>query len=354
MIVHTFALPIAVFYAPYIPSGYHIFALHVCFKYVCWAGDSKFLASWLTAIIKCSRCCQKVNLYWLCILILYCRTLPDGRQDKHAIAYLSMTDREKFVRFLEKHPFLTNHVSQSTFYKYKPYWLRPTKWLTCKCPTCTEMEGLYATYARVVPLWHANDAKAGTFDNTPPASVATVDRPAETFCWHCRLYNPLHASGPDIPAVADRGLEKLYRASVCSHGLSFDAKTTRDCAHGICLSWFSFDTELTFFWVGVRVCTHGSGPLFRDHIRNSSGTGIDSQLQNDDHDDVEEDKDDGASPVAQDKAACSKRETQLAADTKALGVVSLRAMSWNTFLYCRYGPFRRIKFRVLSLAEWVT
>ena len=115
---------------------------------------------------------------------------------------------------------------------------------------------------------------------------------------------------------------------------------------------------LHFLVLGVKVCTHGSGPLFQGHARNSPGTLAsqdDDHDDHDDHDDLEEDKDDGASPVVQDKTDYSKREAQLASDTKALGVLCICWTCYVAPFICnRYGLFRQIKFHVLYLAGWVT
>ena len=132
-----------------------------------------------------------------------------------------------YQRMISESPYLANCVSFSTFLKYKPYWLRPAKWLTCACPKCYEIKCFNKTYARVVPLWHAQDAKDKVFNNTRPPDVAP-DRDHETYCWHCRMHNPLHASQPS-PST---DLNALFKMSVCEAGGNISPESARTCAHG--------------------------------------------------------------------------------------------------------------------------
>ena len=155
--------------------------------------------------------------------------------NEHPIAYLNITDREVYLNLLKspEYSYLSNFCSFSSFVRYKPFWLKPAKWLTCQCPKCLEIKDLYATYTRAVRSWHLNDAKAGVFANPRPIKAQSLDGVADTYCWHCRLYNPLHNSLPSPPSIAEGGLDHLYAISVCANGVEFDAKSKPECANGL-------------------------------------------------------------------------------------------------------------------------
>lgn len=148
----------------------------------------------------------------------------------HAIAYHHDTDKVVFDKFLLQYPQLAGSVSQQTFVNYKPFWLRPAKWLTCRCPKCYEIEAFYKAYTRVVHDWHEEDARSKGFTNARPEG-SSLDLEEETHCWQCRLHNPFYELQPSpSPAV---NLEKLYNLAMCERSRNFTAETSRECAHGL-------------------------------------------------------------------------------------------------------------------------
>ena len=122
------------------------------------------------------------------------------RWNSHDIAYLSDTDTALHERFCQQFPHLRSGVSFSSFKKYKPYWMRPHKWLTCKCPKCYEMECFLKAGRRKFVQWH--DGK----------------------CAACSSGNPLWGF--------KGGLHELYELAVCDTAHVFSSETTLDCAHG--------------------------------------------------------------------------------------------------------------------------
>ena len=53
--------------------------------------------------------------------------------------YTAKADSAIWADFCDDHPNLRQYVSRSVFMGAKPFYLRPHKWLTCKCPLCHEM-----------------------------------------------------------------------------------------------------------------------------------------------------------------------------------------------------------------------
>ena len=143
----------------------------------------------------------------------------------HEIAYQREGDRVLYAKLIHEMPYLANCVSYSTFRQHKPYWLRPAKWLTCECPSCYELKCMHKTYARVVPVWHEQDAKAKLFVNPRPSNAPT-DSPetTETYCWTCRLHNSLYSVGD---------VSELFKIAVCQHAHTFSAESSAACAHGM-------------------------------------------------------------------------------------------------------------------------
>ena len=55
------------------------------------------------------------------------------------VMYTAKADSAIWADFCDDHPNLRQYVSRSVFMGAKPFYLRPHKWLTCKCPLCHEM-----------------------------------------------------------------------------------------------------------------------------------------------------------------------------------------------------------------------
>ena len=158
------------------------------------------------------------------------RNLSRNVWQTHNKAYLYDSDEEKWKLFQVEYPHLLRFVSRATFIANKPYWLRPAKWLTCMCPKCHEIKDFARTFAKAAPLWHAEDAERGKFENTAPDGQEGV-HPAP-HCWKCFQHNPLYGGEPDPLKHFPEQAEALYRMSVCAHAANLDAQATVECADG--------------------------------------------------------------------------------------------------------------------------
>lgn len=149
-----------------------------------------------------------------------------GRFQEEQKRYVTDTDRALFSYFLTENGHLESSVSFSTFYKYKPFWIYPHKWLTCKCPKCLEVESFFTDYKRKVQGWHnkSRTCSANRTQNPRPGDMSSGAPPEN--CLHCKDHNPMYTLG------AGSGLEDLYRISVCAHALILDSKTSHSCAKG--------------------------------------------------------------------------------------------------------------------------
>jgi hypothetical protein len=182
------------------------------------------------------------------------RRLGPKQYDSHNVMYTVKPDDAYWADFVQTHAELVPWVSKTTYIKHKPFWLKPHKWLTCKCPSCHEMDCFLKAFVRNAPAWH----KLARLANARPANTAHLGESAgETHCWHCRLYNPLYRSlavpsfvSGDLNKQGGSGLDALYRLCVCEHAHKFDAQSTLACA------------------ATMEECSHGAGVLFRGHARS--------------------------------------------------------------------------------------
>ena len=173
------------------------------------------------------------------------------------VMYTTKSDAAIWADFVEEHPVWVQWVSQSAFNKLKPFYLKPHKWLTCKCSSCHEIEGFLEAFVRNVPVWHKQAIKNGNIINSrPPGTDHLEDGASETNCWHCRQHNPLYRSlaSPSFVTTVEcgSGLDALYQLSVCEHAVKFGAESTMKCA------------------AAADTCTHGCGPLFAGHMRTAT------------------------------------------------------------------------------------
>ena len=199
--------------------------------------------------------------------------------EEHPIGSCQKSDPDMYESFCKAHPHLIHYVSPSTFLKYKPYWMRPAMWMTCRCPKCLEMEEILKYLLRNTANWHIQDRRAGRFQNSRPPDADPLS--SEPHCWTCTQHNPLYAGkdGPDnckytlfIIVLVNYscvylivGLDELYRISVCSAGSEFSSSSTKAFAA-------SHDT-----------CGHGPGPLLAKHSRFDHETKEEDLEENDDH-----------------------------------------------------------------------
>ena len=132
-----------------------------------------------------------IQVFFACVIrINKPRKLGPKVWDKRSIEYINDTDEEKWRMFQRDHWEKLPWVSKATFMRWKPFWLRHAKWLSCACPRCYEIKCFQKTYARIVPEWHRQDAAAKIFENPRPGDA--VPGPDDgTHCWHCRSRNPL-------------------------------------------------------------------------------------------------------------------------------------------------------------------
>ena len=139
--------------------------------------------------------------------------------NEHQFGYVRESMEQAYVMFMREYPEHQDMIGFSSFKKYKPYWIRPHTWQTCKCPKCTELEEMTKIYLHQVPLWHQQDQAVSTASSRTP----TVQ------CSHCKQFNPLS----DLSLQG--GLDALYRMSVCEHAVDFGTESTPECAHGVSL-----------------------------------------------------------------------------------------------------------------------
>ena len=148
---------------------------------------------------------------------------------KRDVEYIHDTNEEKWQQFRKEYAHLEQYISKATFLKWKPKWLRMSKWLTCKCPQCHEIKDMATKYAEFSEQWHLNDALAGTFKNEAPDDAPPG---VEPHCWTCYRHNPLYAGGQHPLKNFSDASALLYQMSVCDHAGDMDSKMTPDCAHG--------------------------------------------------------------------------------------------------------------------------
>ncbi len=146
----------------------------------------------------------------------------------HDIAYLHESDKAVFSDVIKKNPHFESMFSYATFCKYKPFWLRPHDWLTCKCPKCYELEGFLKAYNRKILDWHKElDAKNKELDGEALSQPAEeLDLSVEQdMCLQCKEHNPLYGCPNSLTA--------LYKLCVCAHAVSFGPETVQACAQGL-------------------------------------------------------------------------------------------------------------------------
>ena len=149
------------------------------------------------------------------------------------VMYVSKSDASIWADFCTEHECLRQWVSRSLFLNNKPFYLRPHKWLTCKCPTCHEIQCMLDTFVRNVPAWHKQALRNGASNRRPP-DTSLHDNSTETHCWHCRIHNPLYRNlaSPSFTQAVDgaTGLDALYELCVCKHAVNFGPESTLECA----------------------------------------------------------------------------------------------------------------------------
>ncbi len=122
----------------------------------------------------------------------------------HDIAYLHESDKAVFSDVIKQNPHFESMFSFATFCKYKPFWLRPHDWLTCKCPKCYELEGFLKAYNRKILDWHKElDAKNKELDGealSQPAEELVHLSVEQDMCLQCKEHNPRYGCPNSLTA----------------------------------------------------------------------------------------------------------------------------------------------------------
>jgi len=234
--------------------------------------------------------------------------------DSHNVMYTTKPDDAYWADFTQTYPHLVPWIARTTFLKHKPFWLKPHKWLTCKCPMCHEIDCFLKAFVRLSPTWHK-----GVKPNVRPTAASSRfdDGAAETHCWHCRLSNPLYRNlacpsfiTGDLDKQGGSGLDALYRLCVCDHAYHFGPGSSSACASA------------------SDMCAHGAGPLLRGHSRTNEEPEKKEEEKEEKEDDVDEDEaaehiDEGEDLCVRleaQPAVVARRARQLLQDRATLGV----------------------------------